>query len=67
MLIEEGFSALLISERLRHENIETTPQTYSHLYPSKQIEAANRLDQMRLNPRKERSKDPELQYFFSTL
>lgn len=46
MLIEEGFSALLISERLGHESIETTLQTYSHLYPNKQIEVANRLDQM---------------------
>jgi hypothetical protein len=54
MLIEEGFSALLISERLGHESIETTLQTYSHLYPNKQIEVANRLDQMRQNPRKKR-------------
>ena len=46
MLIEEGFSALLISERLGHENIETTLQTYSHLYPNKQLEVTNRLDQM---------------------
>jgi integrase len=59
MLIEEGFSALLISERLGHENIETTLQTYSHLYPNKQIEVANRLDQMRQRPRKKRSKDLE--------
>jgi site-specific recombinase XerD len=60
MLIEEGFSALLISERLGHESIETTLQTYSHLYPNKQIEVANRLDQMRQNPRKKkRSKDLE--------
>jgi len=59
MLIEEGFSALLISERLGHENIETTLQTYSHLYPNKQIEVANRLDQMRQSPRKKRSKDLE--------
>lgn len=46
MLIEEGFSALLISERLGHESIETTLQTYSHLYPNRQMEVANRLDQM---------------------
>lgn len=35
-LIEQGFSPLLIAERLGHENIETTLGTYSHLYPNKQ-------------------------------
>ena len=43
LLIEMGFSPLLISERLGHENIETTLQTYSHLYPNKQSEVANML------------------------
>lgn len=40
-LIEQGFSPLLISERLGHENIETTLQTYSHLYPNKHSEVAD--------------------------
>ncbi len=44
LLIEEGFSPLLISERLGHENIETTLQTYSHLYPNKHGEVADRLE-----------------------
>lgn len=44
LLIEEGFSPLLISERLGHETIETTLQTYSHLYPNKHSEVADRLD-----------------------
>lgn len=44
LLIEEGFSPLLISERLGHENIETTLQTYSHLYPNKHSEVADRLE-----------------------
>lgn len=34
VLINMGVSILLISERLGHENIETTLRTYSHLYPS---------------------------------
>lgn len=34
LLIDQGFSPLLIRDRLGHENIETTLQTYSHLYPS---------------------------------
>ncbi len=44
LLIEEGFSPLLISERLGHENIETTLQTYSHLYPNKHSQVADRLE-----------------------
>jgi integrase len=41
-----GFSSLLISERLGHENIETTLQTYSHLYPNKHSEVAERLEKL---------------------
>lgn len=43
LLIELGFSPLLIAERLGHENIETTLNTYSHLYPNKQVELAEKL------------------------
>ena len=43
LLIEMGFSPLLISERLGHEDIKTTLQTYSHLYPNKQAEVAEKL------------------------
>lgn len=46
LLIEMGFSPLLISERLGHENIETTLQTYSHLYPNKHTEVADKLQQL---------------------
>ena len=46
LLIELGYSPLLIAERLGHENIETTLQTYSHLYPNKQSELATNLDKM---------------------
>jgi len=38
-----GFAPLLISERLGHENVETTLNTYSHLYPNKHSEVAERL------------------------
>lgn len=44
MLIEMGFSPLEIADRLGHEKIETTLNTYSHLYPNKQEKLANRLD-----------------------
>lgn len=33
-LINHGFSPVVVKDRLGHENIETTLQTYSHLYPS---------------------------------
>ena len=46
LLIELGFSPLLIAERLGHENIETTLNTYSHLYPHKQGELAQTLDSL---------------------
>ena len=34
-----------ISERLGHENIETTLNTYAHLYPDDQDKLAQQLDQ----------------------
>ena len=37
-LIHLGCSPLLISERLGHEKVQTTLNTYSHLYPNKQQE-----------------------------
>lgn len=44
MLIEMGFSPLEIASRLGHEKIETTLNTYSHLYPNKQEKLADRLN-----------------------
>ena len=44
LLIEMGFSPVLIAERLGHESVETTLNTYSHLYPNKQAELADRLE-----------------------
>ena len=44
LLVEMGFSPLLIAERLGHERVQTTMETYSHLYPNKQSEVAKRLD-----------------------
>lgn len=44
MLIELGFSPLEIENRLGHEKVETTLNTYAHLYPNKQTKLAERLD-----------------------
>lgn len=46
LLIEMGFSALLVSERLGHESVSTTLNIYSHLFPSKQSEVAERLENL---------------------
>lgn len=45
-LIENGYSPLLISEILGHEKIETTLGTYSHLYPNKQREVAEKIQEL---------------------
>ena len=39
-----GGHSLLIAERLGHERVQTTMETYSHLYPNKQAEVAMQLD-----------------------
>ncbi len=44
LLIELGENILLISERLGHENVQTTLEIYGHLYPNKDGEIAGRLD-----------------------
>ncbi len=49
LLIEQGYSPLMIAERLGHEKIETTLKTYSHLYPNKQNEIAEKLQQFHQN------------------
>lgn len=41
MLIELGFSPLEIANRLGHEKVETTLNTYAHLYPNKQTNWLN--------------------------
>lgn len=47
MLIDLGFSPLEIAERLGHESVKTTLDTYSHLYPDKDQQLADRLNQFR--------------------
>ena len=44
LLVEMGFSPLEIADRLGHEKVETTLNTYSHLYPNKQMKLAQKLN-----------------------
>ena len=45
-LIDLGFSAVAIADRVGHESIDVTYR-YAHLFPSKQIDMANKLDDER--------------------
>ena len=45
LLIDMGFSAVAIADRVGHESIDITYQ-YAHLFPSKQTEMADRLDDL---------------------
>lgn len=45
LLIDMGFSAVAIADRVGHESIDITYQ-YAHLFPSKQIEMAEKLDDL---------------------
>ena len=46
LLIEMGFSALAIASRVGHESIDITYR-YAHLFPSTQIEMADKLNEER--------------------
>lgn len=47
LLIDMGFSAVAIADRVGHESIDITYR-YAHLFPSKQVEMANKLDDERM-------------------
>lgn len=46
LLIDMGFSAVAIADRVGHESIEITYR-YAHLFPSKQMEMADKLNDFR--------------------
>jgi integrase len=46
LLIEMGFTAVAIADRVGHESIEITYR-YAHLFPSKQKEMANKLNEIK--------------------
>lgn len=46
LLIDQGFSAVAIANRVGHESIDIT-YNYAHLFPSKQAEMADKLDMER--------------------
>ena len=46
LLIEMGFSAVAIAERVGHESIDITYR-YAHMFPSTQMEMADKLNNIR--------------------
>ena len=44
LLIEMEISVLYISERLGHEDIQTTLEIYAHLYPNKNEQIMDKLN-----------------------
>lgn len=46
MLIEMGFNPLVIAERLGHKNVNNMLNIYSHLYPDKQLELSQQINEI---------------------
>ncbi|MFR3250923.1 MAG: site-specific integrase [Eisenbergiella sp.] len=46
LLINQGCDALILADRLGHEKVSTTLNTYSHLFPHKQRELVSNLEQL---------------------
>ena len=47
LLIDMGFTALAIAERVGHESIDITYR-YAHLFPTRQVEMADKLDSLKM-------------------
>ena len=50
LLIDMGFTALAIAERVGHESIDITYR-YAHLFPTRQVEMADKLDSLKTEKR----------------
>lgn len=46
VLLSSGTHPKIVQERLRHSRISTTMDTYTHVIPSMQTEAAQRIDDL---------------------
>lgn len=57
LISELGLQPNLVADRLGHEKITTTLQTYSHLYPKKKREVADQLDKLMDDDNEENGKE----------
>jgi integrase len=55
LLLAAGVHPKIVQERLGHSQISVTLDTYSHVLPTMQLEAASRLDQLLATPKRRRS------------
>lgn len=46
LMIQQGVNSILVQERLEHEDIETTLNTYSHLYTNEHYNLTKKLDEL---------------------
>lgn len=46
LLINQGFDALVIADRVGHENVSTTLNTYAHLFPNRQTALVDSLEEL---------------------
>jgi integrase len=56
LLLQEGVNPKIVSERLGHSTVQITLDTYSHVLPGLQREAANQIDNLLKHPGKSISK-----------
>ena len=49
LLIEQGFSPIIVAKRLGHKDINTTLKIYAHLYPYRQKILADKLEELYQN------------------
>jgi integrase len=54
LLLSAGVHPKIVQERLGHSQISVTLDTYSHVLPTMQVEAASRLDELLLAPKRRR-------------
>jgi len=46
LILQEGVNSKVVQERLGHADISLTLNTYSHVLPSMQVEAAEKMDEL---------------------
>ena len=54
MMLSEGVHPKIVQERLGHANISMTMDTYSHVMPTMQVEAAGKFDTLLNTPKKKK-------------
>ena len=67
LMFQQGTHAKIVSERFGHANVNVTLNTYSHVQPDMQREAAEMMDQLIRAPIRERTGDADRQLIGNSL